>query len=306
MSKDDLTWGAKATPDTCALLDRLFSSSGQPTKKDYLEHLGRLDQANQIRKGTDTALSPELLKLSSGDLTELMNYTSGINKLYIRMIERAGIRENSLSNNLDTLGTKSSETEQALKKCLEESEQKLSDIENEKEELLRSNELLHQENKLIQQERVQHAESLRLKEEAIVHLNVDIAEKYKRIAELDEKIQSFEHVTREHAASTEKIKELELRLKETQKDAEVKMLSLQAEHQLEMNKAVGQEREAAHKEVSKYRDDLTAQLKAVVAQRDATEEKAQKRIDEYRLEAKQLRDQLEALKNKKPGRPPKS
>jgi hypothetical protein len=79
----DGVWGAKASAEVCEMLDDLFEQFNErfdkkATKKEYLEHLARLDKTNQIRSGTDTSLSPELLKLSSGDLTELTAYTDGI------------------------------------------------------------------------------------------------------------------------------------------------------------------------------------------------------------------------------------
>ncbi|WP_171908983.1 hypothetical protein [Paenibacillus sp. GP183] len=53
MAKDpDPVWGAKASQEVCNLFHELFERSGYPTKKEYLEHLARLDKSNNIRKGS--------------------------------------------------------------------------------------------------------------------------------------------------------------------------------------------------------------------------------------------------------------
>ena len=107
---------AIASQEIIDMLDGYLIDPANPQEKEYLEHLARLDKANNIRKGTDDSLPPELLKLSAGDLTELLTHTDSINKLaYIRMIERSGVREGSLSNELSRLTSEYAENVQASK-----------------------------------------------------------------------------------------------------------------------------------------------------------------------------------------------
>lgn len=297
MSKDPV-WGAKATQEIFDMLDELFERSGYPTKKEYLEHLARLDKANNIRKGSDGSLPPELLKLSAGDLTELLAHTDSINKLYIRMIERSSVREGSLSNELARLSSEYTDNVQASKQQLDLTAKQLADSQHDREELIQKNELLQHENKLIEQERGQHAEALRMKEEVIVNLNSDIAEKYKRISELDERIQSFERLSQENIKLREDLREAHQNLKDQQKDSDMRVQSLLTDHKLALATETQIIRDAAQAEITKYRDELTAQLKLVVDRQETKEQ--------------QLRSEMESLRKtttpeRKPlGRPPKS
>jgi hypothetical protein len=279
----------KATPEVCSILDEgyvIFEQSAQAggfkaTKKEYLEHLARLDKANNIRKGADGALPPDLMKYGSADFNELLGYTNGINKVFLRIIERAGGRELALNNESAQRETEHQERVDHLSSELATAVEKANALSVANADLVRRNELIEKESQLCKQEKEQHDEAIRLKDIAISELN-------RQIVELVAKVGSFETLSESHQDVSGQLLATQSRLREKERDHESGLKQKEAEHRLAVAEAINKEREAAQKNLIDYRDKIEA---------------------EYRQELKDLRAKLEASQKPAPktrGRKPKS
>ncbi|MGG1639130.1 hypothetical protein [Paenibacillus sp. NRS-1760] len=288
-SQDDSLWAVKATPEVCSILDEgyaIFEQSAEAggfkaTKKEYLEHLARLDKANNIRNGADGALPPELMKYGSTDFNELLGYTNGINKVFLRIIERAGGRELALNNESAQRESEHQERVDHLRSELAAATEKVNFLSKENEDLVRRNELIEKESQLCIQEREQHDEAIRFKDNSITELN-------KQIVDLVAKVSSFETISQSYQDVSGQLLEAQSRIRENERDHESELRQKDAEHRLAVAEAIQKERDAAQQKLIDYRDKIEA---------------------EYRQELKDLRAKLEASQKPEPkprGRKPKS